>query len=146
MNRSLITSLAAAATVSLAALAYGAPPDPSAASATSAPKPTEAQSVPPEAAPSQSTGAVNSSTALERIVPGGMTPQQACSGFSKVSDCALTLHLAQNLNLSFADLKSKLAGGQSLIAAISEMKPGVDPQAEVTKADAEARSDMYGVQ
>src|SRR5215468_10958861 len=97
MKKSLLMSLAAATAVSLAALAYGAPP------------PTSSD-------------------------PQSMTPQQACAGFNSVSDCAVTLHIAQNLQIPFPELKSKLASGQSIIAAIGEMKPGADPQAEVQKA------------
>jgi len=143
MNRTLITSLAAATTLSLTALAYGVPPDPNAPSPTSAPT---QQSAPAETAPPQSAGAGSSGSALERLLPQGMSAQQACGGFSSAGDCALVLHVAQNLNVSFADLKSKLAGGQSLTAAISEMKPGADPQAEVNKAETQARSDMSGGQ
>lgn len=148
MNRTVITSLAAATVLGLTALAHGAPPDPNAnaPTTTSAPAPADPQTIPPEEPPSHSTGATDSSAALERLVPQGMTTQQACGGFSSAGDCALVLHVAQNLNVSFADLKSKLAGGQSLTGAISQMKPGVDPQAEINKAETQARSDMYGVQ
>jgi hypothetical protein len=140
MNRTLIPSLAAATALSLTALAYGVPPDPNAPSATSAPSPTQQTASP------QASGAGNAGSALERLLPQGMSAQQACGGFSSAGDCALVLHVAQNLNVSFADLKSKLAGGQSLTAAISEMKPGADPQAEVNKAETQARSDLGGGQ
>ena len=139
--KSLLASLTAVAALGLTGLAYGGPTDPNTATDPTAPADAQsAQSAPAQAAPS--TGAAGSSTRLAAIVPKGMNSQEACSGFASVTDCALTLHVAQNLNISFPDLKSKLASGQSLIAAISDMKPGVDPQAEIQKAEAEARSDM----
>jgi len=134
MKKSLLTSLAAATAVSLAAFAYGAPP----------PSSSDPQSTPPQSAPAQSTGSASPSARLEGLVPQGMTAQQACAGFNSVSDCAVTLHIAQNLQIPFPELKSKLASGQSIIAAIGEMKPGADPQAEVQKAATQTRSDMGG--
>jgi hypothetical protein len=147
--------LSTAAALSLAGFAYGAPPDPNAPAATSAPAPAAPQSAPapadpqstaPESAPPQSSGSADASAQLESLVPQGMNPQQACSGFNSVSDCAITLHVAQNLQIPFPDLKDKLASGQSIIAAISEMKPGADAQAEVQKAVTQARSDVGGAQ
>ncbi|HEX4388488.1 MAG TPA: hypothetical protein VH109_07665 [Steroidobacteraceae bacterium] len=141
--KNVLASLTAVVAMSLTALAYGVPPDPNTATEPTTPAPADAQSAqsaPPQAAPSA--GTADTGTRLAAIVPKGMDSQEACHGFASVTDCALTLHVAQNLNISFADLKSKLASGQSLIAAISDMKPGVDPQAEVQKAEAEARSDM----
>jgi hypothetical protein len=131
MRRTVVTSFAALATLALTAFAYAEPPNPN--------------SSPPPAPPAQSNGASEaSSTRLAALVPQGMSSEEACKGFSSATDCALVLHIAQNLNISFADLKGKLASGQSLPAALSTMKPGVDPQAEITKAEAQARSDVTG--
>jgi hypothetical protein len=147
MRKTVVTSLAALAALGLTGLAYAAPPDPSSATqpaAPTAPADPSAQYSPPPAASSQPPGAATSNTHLAALVPQGMSSEEACRGFSSATDCALVLHIAQNLNISFADLKGKLASGQSLTAALSTMKPGVDPQAEITKAEAQARSDMTG--
>ena len=146
MRKTVVTSFAALAALGLTALAYAAPPDPSSATAQPAPAPADpsAQYSPPPAPPSQTPGAATSNTRLAALVPQGMSSEEACRGFSSATDCALVLHIAQNLDISFADLKGKLASGQSLTAALSTMKPGVDPQAEITKAEAQARSDIAG--
>ena len=146
MRKTVVTSFAALAALSLTALASAAPPSPGGTSEQPAPAPADpsAQYSPPPAPPSQTPGAAASSTRLAALVPQGMSSEQACAGFSNATDCALVLHVAQNLNISFADLKGKLASGESLSAALSTMKPGVDPQAEITKAEAQARSDMTG--
>jgi hypothetical protein len=147
MRKTIGTPLAAIAALGLTALAYADPPSPN--NGTEHPAPASdpgAQYSPPPAPPAQtpSMGAATANTHLAALVPQGMTSEQACAGFSNTTDCALVLHIAQNLNISFSDLKGKLASGQSLSAALSAMKPGVDTQAEITKAEAQARSDVAG--
>jgi len=71
-----------------------------------------------------------------------MTPREACTGFNNVSLCVTSLHVAQNLGLAFADLKARITGGQKLDAAVHEMKPEVDAQAEVLKAQEQTRADL----
>ena len=145
MRKTVVTSFAALAALSLTALASAAPPS-SGSTDQPAPAPADpaAQYSPPPAPPSQTPGAATSNTRLAALVPQGMSSEEACRGFSSATDCALVLHIAQNLDISFADLKGKLASGESLSAALSTLKPGVDPQAEITKAEAQARSDMTG--
>jgi hypothetical protein len=93
-----------------------------------------------------STAAVNPSGAtsnrLAAVTPSGMTTQEACTGFQSVMECATTMHASQNLNLSFADLKSKMTGGQKLGAAIHDLKPEANANDEVTRAEQQARSDI----
>jgi hypothetical protein len=72
-----------------------------------------------------------------------MTAKDACYGFTSVSDCVTSLHAAQNLSLPFADLKARLTGGQKLDAAIHEMRPEVDAQAEVLKAEEQTKVDLH---
>jgi hypothetical protein len=81
-------------------------------------------------------------TRLAAIVPSGMTPQEACLGFDSVAQCAATLHAAQNLNLPYPGLKSKVTGGQNLAAAIHDLKPSADAKAEARKAVDQARADL----
>jgi hypothetical protein len=81
-------------------------------------------------------------TRLAAAVPAGMSAQQACAGFKGVRQCATALHAAQNLDIVFADLKSKLTAGERLTAAVKELKPGVDAKAEVQKAEQQAGMDL----
>lgn len=164
----LNTLLAAAAALSVAALAGAQPADPSsqpysseqpmpahpAVPAQTQPGPAaddQAVAADPSAAePSQQPPALagtagppaSPSTRLAAIVPSGMTPQEACLGFDSVAQCAATLHAAQNLNLPYPGLKSKVTGGQNLAAAIHDLKPSADAKAEARKAVDQARADL----
>jgi hypothetical protein len=79
---------------------------------------------------------------LAGLLPSGMSQQQACGGFKELSQCAAALHASQNLSIPFADLKSRVAGGQKLAAAIHDLKPDADAKAEVRKAEEQARADL----
>jgi hypothetical protein len=57
-------------------------------------------------------------------------------------ECAVTLHVAQNLRIPFADLKAKVTGGQKLAAAIRELKPAADAKSEVRRAEDQAHADL----
>lgn len=81
-------------------------------------------------------------TRLAAVTPSGMTTQEACLGFRSVAACAATMHASQNLDLSFADLKSRVTGGQKLAAAIHSLKPEADARSEAGKAEGQARVDL----
>ena len=51
---------------------------------------------------------------------------EACSGFKSLSECATTLHAAQNL-----------------AAAIHDLQPGANAKAEARRAAEQARSDLH---
>lgn len=112
--------------------------DSTATSSASASKGGDAQTVP---APGGQSSNGPDNTRLAAITPSGMSPQEACAGFQNNTDCAATLHVAQNLNIPFADLKAKLASGEKIDAAIKEMKPDADAEAELMKAVKQARED-----
>jgi hypothetical protein len=119
-------------------------------SAPSAGSPDAARALPassPDAGSSASSAALASpaeqNTRLAAAVPPGMSAQEACTGFKSISACATTLHAAQNLNIPFADLKSKVTGGQKLAAAIHELQPDANAQAEVRRAEEQAHSDLH---
>ena len=86
------------------------------------------------------------SSNLQKLLPSGTTPQQACSGFSNLGQCVAAIHVSQNLGISFSDLKGKITGSNSenLGKAIHELKPGVDANAEKKKAEKQAKDDMNG--
>jgi len=82
---------------------------------------------------------------LQKLLPATITPQQACDGFKKLSDCVSALHAAQNLEIPLADLKGKIIADKShdaLEKAIHELKPNVDAKAERKKAQKQADRDM----
>ena len=95
-------------------------------------------------APAGTSAAQN--TRLAALVPAGMSATEACAGFRSTDECAATLHAAQNLGISFTDLKSKVTGGQKLGAAIKELKPDANVTAEVRKAEEQARADVRSPQ
>ena len=86
-------------------------------------------------------GADDPGTRLAAIVPAGLSPREACSGFKNLEECAAALHVSANLNIVFADLKSKMTAGERLTAAVQELKPGTDAKAEVRRAQEQARMD-----
>ena len=113
---------------------------------TDEPNPDQARQAVPDRS-SQATGESSSSastpsTRLAAVVPSGMSTQEACTGFTSVAECATALHLAQNLNVPFTDLKTKISGGQGLGTVVHELKPDADAQAEVSKATEQARIDI----
>lgn len=118
-------------------------PDPSADDQAVAADPAAAElSHEPPAQAGTAAPAASPSTRLAAIVPSGMTPREACLGFDSVAQCAATLHAAQNLNLPYPGLKSKVTGGQNLAAAIHDLKPSADAKAEARKAVDQARADL----
>jgi hypothetical protein len=82
---------------------------------------------------------------LQKLLPETITPQQACDGFKKLSDCVSALHAAQNLGIPLADLKGKIVADKShdaLEKAIHELKPDADAKAERKKAQKQADRDI----
>lgn len=82
---------------------------------------------------------------LQKLLPATITPQQACDGFKKLSDCVSALHASQNLEIPLADLKGKIVANKShdaLEKAIHELKPNVDAKAEKKKAQKQADRDI----
>jgi hypothetical protein len=142
------TLLAATAALGLASLAWGAGPQEQSMQAEQAAR-AQSQSMPQadqpttQSTPSQE-GPSSPSTHLAALVPAGMSAEEACTGFKSVKDCAASLHASQNLNIPFADLKSKVTSGQGLGAAIHALKPDANARAEVKKAEGQARDDVHG--
>ena len=84
------------------------------------------------------------STNLQKLLPAGTTPQQACSGFKNLGRCVAAIHVSHNLGLSFTDLKAKMTGSnaESLGKAIQDLKPSADSKTETKKANKQAQNDM----
>lgn len=81
---------------------------------------------------------------LERILPNGMTAQQACNGFKNLGQCVAAAHVSHNLSIPFDQLKLKMtgSGSASLGKAIEDLKPGVDAKREAKKAQKQAHEDL----
>jgi hypothetical protein len=141
--KSIVLSLLAAIAVSLAPLAYGQ----SGPQTQMQPAPqTEPNPGPPADPPAAATDmhatAASGNTRLAALVPAGLTPEDACRGFKDLSECSAALHVAQNLNIPFADLKDRVTAGQSLGTAIHALKPKADSRHEAQRAEEQAREDL----
>ncbi len=84
---------------------------------------------------------------LDKLLPNGMTAQQACSGFKNLGQCVAAIHVSHNLDIPFADLKAKMTGDHSLSLGktIHELKPTTNAKAEAKKANKEAKKDIKTV-
>ena len=84
------------------------------------------------------------SSNLQKLLPAGTTPQQACSGFTKLGPCVAAIHVSHNLGIPFSDLKSKITGSNSvsLGKAIQDLRPSSNSRAERKKAEKQAHNDM----
>ena len=121
-------SLAAAIAVGLVPLVLAQQPTPPAAD--------------PPAMAAASSAAATGNTRLAALVPAGLTPEDACRGFKDLSECSAALHVAQNLDIPFADLKDRVTSGQSLGGAIHALKPKADSRREAQRAEEQAREDL----
>ena len=133
--------LLAAIAVSLAPLAYAQPAPQPEMQAAPKTEPMPAPAPDPAAADTHATAAAGN-TRLAALVPAGLTPEDACRGFKDLSECSAALHVAQNLNVSFADLKDRVTSGQSLGTAIHSLKPKADSRREAQRAEEQAREDL----
>jgi hypothetical protein len=84
------------------------------------------------------------SSNLEKLLPKGVTAQQACSGFKNLGQCVSAIHVAHNLDIPFDQLKDKLTGAnpESLGKAIQQLKPDADAKAEAKKGQKQADHDL----
>jgi hypothetical protein len=84
------------------------------------------------------------SSNLEKLLPSGMTAQQACSGFKNFGQCVAAIHVSHNLNIPFADLKAKMTGDKSeaLGKAIQDLKPDANAKSEAKKGQKQAEQDL----
>jgi hypothetical protein len=90
------------------------------------------------------TSDMNLSARLTALLPPGTTLANAATGFKNEGQFIAALHVAKNLNIPFADLKDRVTAGESLGAAIHELKPAMDVKAAdsaAAEADAQAKSD-----
>lgn len=135
--------LLAAIAVSLAPLSYAQSGPQQQMQPAPQTEPTPAPAAdPPAAAADMHASAASGNTRLAALVPAGLTPEDACRGFRDLSECSAALHVAQNLNIPFADLKDRVTSGQSLGVAIHALKPKADSRREAQRAEEQAREDL----
>ena len=159
MSRHL-KEIVAIAALSIAGSAYAAPPGPVGASAggmghpdmsthtdmsTHGPQSNSAQNNSPTQALDRNTKLAAN---LEKLLPSGMSAQQACGGFGNLGSCVAAVHVANNLGITFTDLKAKVtgSGAMSLGKAIHALKPDADAKSETRKAEGQAREDLRTAQ
>jgi hypothetical protein len=119
-----------------------APPSRDDPSMTTMQQPISGNSTATSQSNSMAPNAAGESTHLAALLPQGTSQKEACEGIKTTEECAAMLHAAQNLNIPFADLKSKVTGGEPLERAIHACKPDADAAAEASKAEQQARSDL----
>lgn len=134
--------LVAAIAVALAPLAFAQPAAQPQMQPAPQSEPMPAPAPDPAAADTHASMAASGNTRLAALVPAGLTPEDACRGFKGLSECSAALHVAQNLNIPFADLKDRVTSGQALGTAIHALKPKADSKREAQRAEEQAREDL----
>jgi hypothetical protein len=81
---------------------------------------------------------------IRPLLPQGVDPNGAASGFGNLSEFISTLHVSDNLDIPFHELKARVTGpdGRSLGDAIRELRPAADPGVEIRRATEQANRDQ----
>jgi len=81
---------------------------------------------------------------IRPLLPNGIDPSRAASGFGDLGEFISTLHVSDNLNIPFHELKVRVTGpdGKSLGDAIRELRPTADSGAEIRRAREQAKRDQ----
>jgi len=97
---------------------------------------------PTQEARSTTTATLGPGARLAAMMPAGMTAESACMGFKSLNGCSAALHVSRNLNIPFADVRDRMASGQSLAIAVHALQPSADLPKEVRRAEDQAREDL----
>lgn len=81
-------------------------------------------------------------TNLSGLLPTGTDLQTAAAGFRNLGQFVAAVHVSRNLGISFSDLKTRMLAGESLGAAIHDLKPGVNAPVVASKALREAQIEI----
>ena len=89
---------------------------------------------------------------VQKMLPAGMTLNQASSGFKNEGQFIAAVHVSQNLGIPFAQLKAAMLGAStsstgasspmSLGQAIQKLRPTLDAATAVRRAENEADTDV----
>lgn len=82
------------------------------------------------------------SQSLANLLPPGTNLADASKGFKNLGQFVAAAHVSHNLNVPFADLKSKMVSGESLGRAIGDLKPDVNAKDEARKANKQAKETL----
>jgi len=99
-----------------------------------APAPT----LPPEKASDYKALAGN----LAKRLPPGTDVRVAATGFRNLGDFVAAVHASSNLQVPFADLKSRMMNGGTLHTAIASLRPNLDASIEARRARAAAYEEL----
>ena len=81
---------------------------------------------------------------LTALLPPGMTLANAAAGFKNEGQFIVMMHVAKNLNIPFIELKDRMTAGESLGAAIHNLKPDLDAktvESATVTADEQSKND-----
>ena len=81
---------------------------------------------------------------LQPLLPSGMTLANAATGFKNQGQFIAALHVSQNLNIPFAQLKAEMTGTDhdSLGQAIHQLQPAANTKVAVKTAEHQATLDL----
>lgn len=79
---------------------------------------------------------------LANLLPPGTDLADASRGFKNLGQFVAAVHVSHNLDIPFADLKSKMVSGESLGRAIGDLKPDVNAKDEAKKANKQAKETL----
>ena len=82
------------------------------------------------------------SQSLANLLPPGTNLADASKGFKNLGQFVAAVHVSHNLDIPFAELKSKMASGENLGQAIGDLKPDVNAKGEAKKANKQARETL----
>jgi hypothetical protein len=80
---------------------------------------------------------------VQTMLPSGMTLNQASKGFKNQGQFIAALHVSQNLNIPFAQLRTQMVGeNKSLGQAIQALRGTTDAERAASKAQRQANADL----
>ena len=82
------------------------------------------------------------SQSLAKLLPPGTNLADASKGFKNLGQFVAAVHVSHNLDIPFADLKSKMVSGESLGQAVGDLKPDVNAKNEAKKANKQAKETL----
>jgi hypothetical protein len=95
---------------------------------------------------------------LQKLLPTGLTPQQACQNFKNLGRCVAAIHVSHNLGIDFNSLACDMtlqpvgtgtcattpSKAMSLGASIDALKPGTNGKTEAQNAMKQANQTIKG--
>jgi hypothetical protein len=95
-------------------------------------------SLPPESAADYKTLAGN----LSKRLPPGTDLKAAASGFRNLGDFVAAVHVSNNLQVPFSDVKARMMNGGNLHTAIAGLRPNMDAGIEARRARSAAYEEL----